>query len=223
MKLYFISGVITAVVFFLCIACQEEVEETIGEDPQLVIADGSEMTVWIRRATSNYETRDDFLDKNSCGALQLPIAVNLNGAVRMINNEGDLGIVRDIMEELEVPALLQFPFKVISGDYTELEISSEEDLNQLRELCGKSVYARIACVQFLYPLEMLTYNANNQSNGSITVESDRELFDFMGSIGDLHTTINYPVSVKLETGTQEVNNNEELLNLIRQSAKDCSE
>ncbi|RAV30781.1 hypothetical protein [Sinomicrobium soli] len=220
-SLYFTGRLVAATVFFLCIACQEEIEEMIGEDPGLAIADGSEMTVWIRKATSNYETEDDFLDGYSCGTLKLPIAVSLNGAVRMINNEGDLGIVRDIVEELGIPASLQFPFSVVSGDYTEIEIRSEEELSLLRERCDNDEYARIPCIRFSYPLEMLTYNANNQTNGSVPIGNDQDFFRFMEAIGDLHTTINYPVTVNLGNEMMEVNNNEELLDVIKQTAEGC--
>ncbi|MGS2764323.1 hypothetical protein [Sinomicrobium sp. M5D2P9] len=209
--------------FFLFFSCQSEVSEMIGEDPDLVITSGSEMAVWIQRATANNGRSDDFLDGYSCGTVKLPVAVSLNGAVRMINNEGDLSIVKRIVEELEIPVTLQFPATILSRGYTEIKVNSSEEFTMLKEMCEDTPEDRITCINFQYPLEMLTYNANNQSNGSVTLENDGDFYKFIDQIGNLHTSINYPLVVEYSTGEEtEISTNRELISVVKEGKNICN-
>ncbi|MGS2738649.1 hypothetical protein [Sinomicrobium sp. M5D2P17] len=211
------------ITFFLFFSCQSEVSEMIGEDPDLVITDGSEMVMWIQRATANNGRSDDFMDGYSCGTIKLPVAVTLNGAVRMINNEGDLSIVERIVEELQIPVTLQFPVTIISKEYSEITVNSNEEFAVLKEMCADTPEDRITCVNFQYPLEMLTYNANNQSNGSVTIDGDEDFYKFIDQIGNLHTSINYPLVVEYATGEEgvEINTNSELISAVKEGKSIC--
>ncbi|RNL85144.1 hypothetical protein ED312_12730 [Sinomicrobium pectinilyticum] len=210
------------ITFFLFFSCQSEVSEMIGEDPDLVITSGSEMAVWIQRATANNGSADDFLDGYSCGTVKFPVAVSLNGAVRMINNEGDLSIVKRITEELEIPVTLQFPVTILSKGYTEIRVNSAEEFAMLKEMCTRTPEDRITCVSFQYPLEMLTYNANNQSNGSVTIDDDEDFYKFIDQIGNLHTSINYPLVAKYITGEEvEISTNSEMISVVKEGKNIC--
>lgn len=218
----FVGSLWAVIMSFLFLSCQSEVNETIGEDPDAVITPGSEMAMWLQRATANDGSSDDFMDKYSCGTVKLPVAITLNGAVRMVNDEADLKIVKRIIEQLEMPVSLQFPVTMIVGDYTEVRVNSEAELEALRQTCGDNPDGRIACVSFRYPVDMLIYNANNQSNGSVTLEGDREFYLFIEEINNLHTSINYPVRLEFSTGGKiNINTNSGLIAAIRQAEEVC--
>ena len=211
------------ITFILLFSCQNEINEIVGEDPDLVITSGSEMALWIQRATANDGTSDDFLDMYSCGTVKLPVAITLNGAVRMINNEADKDFVRRIAESLETPLTLQVPFTVVSREYTENTVRSAEEFDMLKAMCTDSPDSRINCVQFRYPVEMFTYYANNQSNGSVTLNADQDFYEFINQIGNLRTSIHYPVIVMYATGEEiEVSTNSELIAAVKNGRAICS-
>ncbi|UGU14600.1 hypothetical protein LS482_12930 [Sinomicrobium kalidii] len=218
----FVAGLLAVIMSLVLFSCQSEVDETIGEDPDAVITSDSEIAMWIQRASANDGSADDFLDGYGCGTIKLPVAITLNGAVRMVNNEGDLSIVQRIIEELDMPVSLQYPVTIIAGDYSEIKVNSEEELEALKEICTESPNKRIPCVNFRYPVEMLTYNANNQSNGRVTIQNDREFYLFIEEIGNLHTSINYPVDIEFSTGGMiEINTNSGLTAAIKQAGEVC--
>ncbi|MBC9795619.1 hypothetical protein [Sinomicrobium weinanense] len=216
------GGLWVIMISFLFLSCQSEVNETIGEDPDAVITPGSEMAMWLQRATANNGSSDDFMDGYSCGTVKLPVAITLNGAVRMVNNQSELKTVKRIVEQLDMPVTLQYPVTIITGDYTEVTVNSEAELEVLRQACGSNPEGRIACVSFQYPVEMLVYNANNQSNGSVTINDDREFYLFIKEIGNLHTSISYPVKLDFTTGGKiNINSNSGLITAIRQAGEVC--
>jgi len=70
----------------------------------------------------------------------------------------------------------------------------------------------IVCIDFVYPLQLLIYNANLEIIGSQIIIDDFQFSSFLGSLPDNQSlSISYPITTTLENGdTFSVNNNSEL-------------
>ncbi|WP_333876810.1 hypothetical protein [Flavobacterium sp.] len=70
----------------------------------------------------------------------------------------------------------------------------------------------IVCIDFIYPLHLVIYDANLNSIGSVTIIGDDNFSAFLSILQpDQSLSISYPISTTLEDGTEfTVNNNAEL-------------
>lgn len=70
----------------------------------------------------------------------------------------------------------------------------------------------IVCIDFVYPLHLIIYDANLQSLGSVTIIGDDNFSAFLGILQPNQSlSISYPISTTLSDGTEfTVNNNAEL-------------
>lgn len=70
----------------------------------------------------------------------------------------------------------------------------------------------IVCIDFIYPINLVIYNATLQPIGSVTIVGDDNFSAFLGILpADQSLSISYPISTTLSDGTEfTVNNNTEL-------------
>lgn len=219
-----------ALVALTVISCQSEIEEIDnGGNQQDVITANSELAVLMQRSSARDGDFDDILDGISCGNIQLPVTIDLNGLTLIIDSEADFEIIREILSEFDDDddkINFVFPITIILTNHTEIVINNEDELEDLIEACqNDDDDDEIECLDFVYPITFLTFNSNNEQLGSFTVNSDAEMYLFLvGLESGVRASIQFPIQVKFKNGnTRTINNNDELQTAIRQAEADCDD
>ena len=209
------------VLFFLSVSlfsCQKEEEEYIDETNDETITSNSPLTGLLLRTSQNPGAYDDIIDGNSCASVVLPVTVIANGQQVTINSPEDISIIQEIFnlfpndtDTLEI----MFPITLELFDYTQVTVNNQGELDALAATCGTND-VEIGCLDFVFPISFFTYNADQQQTGTVTVNSDSELFGFLQNLGPDHfISLDFPISVILADGsTMEVNSNQQLQTLI---------
>ncbi|MBK5213293.1 MAG: hypothetical protein JJE55_06510 [Flavobacteriaceae bacterium] len=209
------------VLFFLSLSlfsCQKEEKEYIDVPKDETITATSPLTGLLLRLSQNPGTYDDIIDGNGCASVVLPVTVIANGQQVTINSPEDISIIQEIFnlfpndtDTLEI----MFPITLELFDYTQVTVNNQGELDALAATCGAND-VEIGCLDFVYPISFFTYNADQQQTGTVTVNSDSELFDFLQNLGpDDFISLDFPITVILANGSRmEVNSNQQLQTLI---------
>ncbi|MAZ26432.1 MAG: hypothetical protein CL868_05045 [Cytophagaceae bacterium] len=200
-------------------SCQDEESEMIGTDPNTNSA-SSETSDLLLRTSARDGSSDDILDGNSCSSIVLPVVAEVNGQEITIVNESQFSLVADIMAQFigdDDEVTLQFPVTVELSNYTEVVVSSQAELEQLQQACAQADQAEedlINCLDIAYPMTVLTYDANIEQTGSLSLSSDQELYAFIGDLedGEDFFSIQYPISLMGEgSSTTTITSDAELM------------
>lgn len=207
----------------LLTGCQQE--ELIVKLPPAgtTITKADAVTTLVSRVATRDGSTDNILDKSSCVALVFPVTINTNGQTFVINNIDDLDEIEDLFDDSgndEVEFV--FPIRVILADYTEIQIQDEDALDDLLDSCDDD---DIECIDFKYPLEFKTYDAQNQVAGTITITSDYALYSFIDQLDDDELVgLVFPVTLILSNGSEIVAEDFDALeDLIKDAEDDCDE
>lgn len=230
---YSVSGLllIMALSFF---SCQEEFEALPQPDEQQTIMASSSTAELIMKTSSNDGSYDNIVDGASCLAIQFPYTVNVNGVEVSINAREDIKQIEAIFDELEIPDWetgseildILFPITITLSDFSQIAIENQEDFRALIEECREGGDDDdIECIDFVYPLNLYTFDLNEQQTGSVVVESDMDMRLFFKELGENDLiSIDFPLSLKLYNGTEiQVNSNAELANAIETARNACDE
>lgn len=230
---YSVSGLllIMALSFF---SCQEEFEALPQPDEQQTIMASSSTAELIMKTSSNDGSYDNIVDGASCLAIQFPYTVNVNGVEVSINAREDIKQIEAIFDELEIPDWetgseildILFPITITLSDFSQIAIENQEDFRALIEECREGGDDDdIECIDFVYPLNLYTFDLNEQQTGSVVVESDMDMRLFFKDLGENDLiSIDFPLSLKLYNGTEiQVNSNAELANAIETARNACDE
>jgi hypothetical protein len=199
-------------------SCQKEEEEYIDETTEETISANSPLTELLLRTTQNPGAYDDIIDGNPCTSVVLPVIVIANGQQLTINTPEDILLIQQIFDQFpgDTDTLeIIFPITVEFFDYTQLTVNNQEELDALAAVCNAN-NPEINCLELVYPITFFTYNTEQEQTGSVTVNSDVELFTFLNGLGpDDFISLDFPISVILEDGsTVEVASNQQLQTLI---------
>ncbi|WP_117157653.1 hypothetical protein [Marixanthomonas ophiurae] len=199
-------------------SCQKEETEFIDEtDQDETITSNSTLANLLIRTSQNPGSNDDIIDGNSCTQVKYPATVIANGQKVILESEADISLIQDIFDQFpnDTDTLeIVFPITLILQDFSEVEINDQAELNALIAACqGES---EIGCIDFAYPITIFTYNSNDEQTGTVTINSDIELYLLLFNLdSDDIISIDFPISVILEDGTTvEVNSNQELEDLL---------
>jgi len=236
MKKYF-SNSVSGLLLIMALSfssCQEEFEELPQPDEQQTIMASSSTAELIMKTSSHDGSYDNIVDGASCLAIQFPYTVNINGVEVSINAREDINQIEAIFDELEIPDWetgseildILFPITITRSDFSEIVIANNEDFRSLIEECRQGEDDDdIECIDFVYPLNLYTFDLNEQQTGSVAVESDMDMRLFFKDLGENDLiSIDFPVSLKLYNGTEiQVNSNAELANAIETARNACDE
>lgn len=202
MKRFKTLFLILAVTSLAFTSCQTEETEMIGTDPNTNSAN-SETSDLLLRTSARDGSNDDILDGNSCSSLVLPVVAEVNGQQLTIVGESQFSLIADIFAQFtgdDDSVTLQFPVTVELSNYTELVVNSQAEYEALQQKCAEADSAEediINCLDFAYPITMLTYDANAEQTGSIELSGDQELYAFVNGLqeGEDFFSVRYPVSL----------------------------
>lgn len=214
----------TAIVIFALLgltSCQTEENAEVGTNPN-ANSSTSKTAKNFERSAMNNGSNDDFLDDNPCTELLFPLTATINGQQVTLISNLDFSAVLNIMAEFnddEDDVEFQFPIRVRTSNYSEVVVSSQAELENLKQECedaDSQGREAISCINIQFPLTILTYNISLEQTGSVVIQSEKQLYTFVTDLeSDELFSVNYPINVTLSNGNSlTINNDEEFENAI---------
>jgi hypothetical protein len=208
----------------LLTACQEERIEIKLPPPGTTITSANAAAGLITSVSKRDGSSDNILDKSSCTAVVFPVTIKTNGQTITVKSSDDLDEIEHLFDDSgDDDVEFIFPIKVILADHTEVTVNNETEFKAILDNCSQD--DDIECIDFKYPIEFNTYDANNQVAGSITIEDDEALFNFIKALKkDELVGLKFPVTLVKSDGTELVISDfEELEDAIEDAKDDCDE
>ncbi len=134
----------------------------------------------LKRLSQFPTTADNIVDGTSCFALKLPVAVVANDVPITLNTVADYQQVRAIFAQHENDTdhvLLQFPVTVTCWDYHEEILQDMAAFEAAAVDCNPSV--ELSCIDFLYPIQVKSYDSRRQLAQTFSLGSNPALFQFL--------------------------------------------
>ncbi|APU10865.1 hypothetical protein A5M85_11400 [Cellulophaga lytica] len=214
---------------FSLTSCQEEFEELPDNNDGKSIEATSATATLIKGASSKDGSYDNIVDGASCFAIQFPYNVTVNGLDITIDSVADLKLIEEILDEIDSDDYnlqIIYPIKITLSNYTEITINSREELvAQAKECIEGGEDDDIECIDFVYPIDLFSFNTNLEITNTTTVESDRQMRLFFAGLGANDIVgIDFPITLEKYDGTKVVVNNNAELAVVLENAKDmCDE
>ena len=172
---------------------------------------------------------DNVLDNASCLTVKLPVEAYLNDELYQINTYSDLQAFEKAYQE-EITSRDQFrlvyPIRVINEKYQETEISNAIDLELQAQNCVEGgTDSDIECIDFVYPLKVVSYDPIYQSAKVESIPNDNELYYLLANRKTEEVLgFGYPITVLDHQGEQvAISGNDEMQNLINAAVSTCDE
>jgi hypothetical protein len=188
-------------------SCQSEESSEIGTNPN-ANSSTSPAASNYKRAAMNDGSDDDFLDGNSCTELLFPLTGSVNGQSIILLSSADFSAVLNIMGQFNNDSdivTFNFPIRVRTSNYAKIELSSQSDFDALKEECERAESqgeGAVSCVTIDFPITLLTYNISLEQTGSVVIQSDEQLFNFMANLEtNALFSVDYPLSATLANGS----------------------
>ena len=224
--------ILVSLVFSLTLnfSCRKEEIEFDQEQPDDTLTPSSEAAGLMQRTAMNDGSLDNIIDYANCFSIQLPVTVIANGTPLEITSSAGYDEIESIFDSDDVDSdtiEIQFPITIILNDFSQVDINSINELNVYAANCNGENESDddIECVDFQYPISASIFNTNNEMISSITLNSDEELYNYIGSI-DINdiVSVEFPISLVISDGTIfTVNSLSELVNAIQIYMDDCDE
>ncbi len=218
------------ITFFLFTSCNNEEITNNSPEEDSVLGANSSLANLMLNTTANDGSADDIIDLASCLEIELPVTVQVNGIEIIIDSEEDYEQIEAILEAYsdDLDSItIQFPITIITSDYSEITIESEDALEELVASCDEdnSNEDIIECIDFQYPISISIYNSDFQVLETVTINNDIELYYFIEDLeGGLLASLNFPITMVLANGeTLEVNSNQELEEAIENAEDTCDD
>ncbi|MUH35708.1 hypothetical protein D9O36_07645 [Zobellia amurskyensis] len=210
-------------------SCQDEepFEETI--DVEKTLSFDSAALELMKETVSNDGSYDNIVDGASCFDIQFPYEVVVNEEKLTVDSMGSLQILEetlDAFEDYESSMDVVFPVTITMADYTEVAISTKEELEKVASQCVEGGSdADIECIDLVYPATVFTYNPNFQQTASVVVEHDAELRRFFAGLEDTDlVSFDFPITLKYIDSTEvTASTNTELADILNQAKEACDE
>lgn len=181
-------------------SCQDEIDNENGNNPNTNSAD-SVTASNLERSAKHDGSFDDFLDGISCSSILLPVTATVNGSQVSVVSESDYQQVLDILGQFNTDddqVVLQFPLTVKLSNYTEVVVTNQMEYDALIDACNQAESAgqdAIACLDINFPITILTYSLNFDQTGSVVIESEQQLYNFMNNFSDDELfSVDYPIT-----------------------------
>lgn len=207
---------------FFASSCEKEEHSIIYDAEDNIVADES-LRSNLLRITQNATAVDNIIDGSSCFSIKFPYTVTANGTVVVLNSEADYEIIINLLDASVTDydeVTLQYPITVIYADYTEVELTSETDLNNAKSNCEESI--ELSCMGFVYPVGVKTYLSYNQAAESFNISNKKGLYGFLKEIDNYDVvTFNYPGVFGTPNGDVTLQNNTMLREVISTYTDDC--
>lgn len=214
-----------AVVLF--ISCQDE-ETLVIQDITQNLTATSPLASLISRVSQNPTAKDNILDNSSCFNVLLPVSVIVNEKHITVSSQNDYVIVQNALDAfINDDDLVNFVYPITiqyQNFKTELIRNSDQLENVIDNCDDDDGFDEIDCLSINYPIKISIYNANNQIANTITIQNDKDLYNFLKDLeSNVFISISYPISIINSKGQNVViTNNSNFENSIEEGIKDCN-
>lgn len=210
-------------------ACQEELVVITNPQNENAIGSTSPLADLVQNSTMMDGSFDNIIDNSSCISIALPVTVIANGEEIVVNTAEDYKLIERVFDESDTDEdklEIVFPVTVVMADFTEIIVSNDDELDDLKEGClegGEDI--DIECIDFAYPITISVYDSANQVSDVINVNNDEDLFKFFESLDENElVSFDFPITVYLSDSTEvTLDNNDELKEIIEEVADGCDE
>lgn len=223
-----VLALLFSVAFFT--SCRTEDDLSIDPPAEQTIVANSAIADLLNRTSKNDGSFDNIIDNASCFNVQLPVTVTANGTEVMVDSMNDYQTIEDIFDadNNDTDTLdIMFPITVVFSDYTTSVVNNYPELLALIAQCPEENFDDddIECIDFQYPITASIFNENNDQIGTIVINNDKDMYDFIDDLDDFRAvTINFPITVILADGsTLTINNIAELQSAIEDAEDTCDE
>ncbi|WP_426431718.1 hypothetical protein ACPX19_04370 [Winogradskyella sp. HB-48] len=225
-KTLLILLVFTSIAF----SCRKEETEFIQTPEDEILEANSNIALLIERTTSNDGSIDNIVDRANCFDIAFPYTVTVNGVEIEVGSQEDYAVIECVFDQSDSDSdtlNISFPITIVLNDFSEVTINSLAEFNTYTNSCNGENEADndIECIDFNYPIEASIFNPNNELLDTETIETDNELFSFIGNLNDnTITTFNFPITVTLSNGSvTTINNFDDLEVAIENTIDSCDE
>lgn len=229
LKLVLVISIISLIAFN---SCQSD---NASQDANKITSTSTLKTL-LARVSQKRTSSDNVIDSTSCFTIKLPVTVMVNNQEVVVVTPADYDAVSSVFSDddndddhLE----FVFPITIVFADFTELVVTSNEQLHSLMEDCHDSDVDNddddsnddddnaINCISLTFPFVIST--TNNGTPEDVTINNDQDLYLLLETVeGSVAVTINYPISIVDANGqTIVVENNNQLENNIVEATSDC--
>ncbi|CAL2102485.1 conserved protein of unknown function [Tenacibaculum sp. 190130A14a] len=211
-------------------SCRTEELKIIDPPVQKALVEDSPVVKLMNRAVLRDGSKDNIIDKASCLSIKLPVTVVVNSKEITIDSEDgyeEIEAIFDLFDDDVDTLEIKYPIEVILSDHTIVTVNSDDELENLTKDCkGENEEDDdIECLDFEYPFTASVFNENNDLILTITLEDDEQLYELLHDLKKYAAvTINFPINVKLSSGTVlTINSLEELEEAISSAVNSCDE
>ena len=222
-----IKYLMMCVAVVILISCQDE-EKLVIQDIKQNLSAKSPLASLISRVSQNATSKDNILDKSSCFNVQLPVSVIVNNKQITVSSQNDYKVVQNALDAFsndDDVVNFVYPIKIQFQNYKTELIANPDQLEDIIDKCDDDDgFDEIDCLQINYPIKINIYNADNQIANSITIQNDKDLYNFLKDlVNNVFISINYPISIINSKGQNVViTNNSNFENSIEEGIKDCN-
>ncbi|WGK63657.1 hypothetical protein [Croceiramulus getboli] len=211
----------------LFFSCQDELVEINDETSQFNLSDQAKNL--LLNIAKNDGSGDNIVDGASCFEVKLPFSVIVNGSELLIEDEDDYEVIEALFEQFsdDLDELqIVYPVTIIFEDYSEAVVENDAQLAEFAAQCGgeNEEDDDIECIDFNYPITFSVFDANDDVS-TVTVNSDKELLEFILSIGTNDViSVGFPITFTLSDGsTVTAEDADQLEQIIIDASDDCDE
>ena len=212
-------------------SCQNDSSQSSNK-----ITANSTLKTLLSRVTQKRTSSDNVIDSTSCFTIKLPVTVMVNNQEVIITTPADYQAVANVFDDDDSDddhINFVFPITVIYADFTELEVTSSQQLHSLKEACHEDDVDNddddsnddddnaINCISLTYPFIIST--TDNGTPTDVTINNDQDLYVLLETVqGGNTVTINDPISIVDANGqTIVVENNNQLEDNIYEATTEC--
>ncbi|WP_157766100.1 hypothetical protein [Aquimarina aggregata] len=202
------------------VSCQKEEKEFIDPNEDNRIPKDSQLANLMKNMVIHDGSFDDIVDNANCFSINIPYTIMLGGNEREINGISDYQGISNI-DVVEI----KYPVTITLADHTQRVIRNDSELSTFGDSCRNEDDDDIECIDFVYPIQLSTFNSRSNIMSSVKIDHDANMFNFMENVDEnVSVSINYPISLLLHNGQNiGAQHNSELLSNILRVASACDE
>ncbi len=178
----------------------------------------------VLRMSQSATAIDNLIDGTSCFAVQFPYSAWVNNQMVHLNGPDDYPVVRNILDangSNPDTVLLQFPARIRYADYTENVLADQAAFQTAVSACFAT--DELSCIALRFPLEVKSYNLQNQSAETIRLQNNKALYGFLDTIGGKVASFAYPLDfITPAAAVIPIQDNQELEAFIDTYLQECA-
>lgn len=230
-----VSKLVLAISLICLVSLNSCQNDTSSQSSNKITANSTLKTL-LARVSQKRTSHDNVIDSTSCFTIQLPVTVLVNNQEVVVTTPADFQAVAAVFDDShndEDHLNFVFPITVIFTDFTELVVTSNQELHAIKEGCHDSDVDNddddsnddddnaINCISLTYPFVISTTNSGTPTD--VTINNDHDLYLLLETVeGSTTVTINYPISIVDANGqTIVVENNDQLEHDIHEATTEC--